>query len=359
LYEEKGTHIQLEEIVSNIRPLDKLAMASARTRQDQLTKPRGSLGRLESLSVQLAGVFGDGLPEIRHRVIVTMAGDHGVVAEGVSAYPQEVTSQMVANFLRGGAAINVLSRHVGARVVVVDMGVAADIPPHPSLVDAKVAPGSENIAVGPAMSREQARQAILAGVRVLEGELERGLDILGVGEMGIGNTTPAAAIAVAMTGRPPEEVVGRGTGVDDAGLTRKVDTVRRALRVNQPDPADALGVLAKVGGFEIGGMAGTMLAAAAHRRPVMVDGFISTAAAMIAAGLAPQVRPYLIASHRSQERGHRIMLDWLGLEPLLDLDMRLGEGTGAALGISLAEAACKILCEMATFGEAGISEKEE
>jgi nicotinate-nucleotide--dimethylbenzimidazole phosphoribosyltransferase len=359
LYVEKGTHIQLEEIVSNIRPLDELAMASARTRQDRLTKPRGSLGRLESLSVQLAGVFADGLPEIRHRVIVTMAGDHGVVAEGVSAYPQEVTSQMVANFLRGGAAINVLSRHVDARVVVVDMGVAADMPPHPSLVDAKVAPGSENIAVGPAMSREQARQAIMAGVRVLEAELERGLDILGVGEMGIGNTTPAAAIAAAMTGRPPEEVVGRGTGVDDAGLTRKVETVRRALRVNQPDSADALGVLAKVGGFEIGGMAGTMLAAAAHRRPVMVDGFISTAAAMIAVGLAPQVRPYLIAAHRSQERGHRIMLDWLGLEPLLDLDMRLGEGTGAALGISLAEAACKILCEMATFGEAGISEKEE
>jgi nicotinate-nucleotide--dimethylbenzimidazole phosphoribosyltransferase len=345
----------LEKLISQIGPLDEPSMAAARARQDALTKPQGSLGRLETLSLQLAGITGQPLPEIRHKVIVTMAGDHGVVAEGVSAYPQEVTPQMVYNFLRGGAAINVLARHVGARVVVVDMGVAAELEPHPGLLDKKVAPGSGNIARGPAMSRDQAVRAVLAGAEVVEDELARGLDILGTGDMGIGNTTPSTAIAAVLTGRPPAEIAGRGTGVNDVGLARKVAAVQRALEVNRPDPADALDVLAKVGGFEIGGLAGAMLTAAAHRRPVMVDGFISTAAAMVAVVLAPQVRPYLIAAHRSQERGHRIMLEWLGLEPLLDLDMRLGEGTGAALGIHLAEAACKILGQMATFGEAGVS----
>jgi nicotinate-nucleotide--dimethylbenzimidazole phosphoribosyltransferase len=347
--------MQIQEIAPRIAPLDKAAMAAASARQDQLTKPRGSLGRLESLSIQLAGIMGESMPQIRHKVIVTMAGDHGVVAEGVSAYPQEVTPQMVLNFLHSGAAINVLGRHVGARVIVVDMGVAADIEPHPDLVARKVAMGTNNIALGPAMSREQAIQAMLGGIQVIEDELAKGLDILAVGEMGIGNTTPAAAIAAALTGRPPGEIVGRGTGVDDVGLTRKVRAVVRSLSINQPNPSDALDVLSKVGGFEIGGMAGAILCAAIHRRPVMIDGFISTAAAMIAVTAAPRARDYLIASHRSQERGHRIMLEWLGLEPLLDLDLRLGEGTGAALGISLAEAACKILGEMATFGEAGVS----
>jgi nicotinate-nucleotide--dimethylbenzimidazole phosphoribosyltransferase len=332
-------------------------MAEARARQDRLTKPRGSLGRLELLSVQLAGIFADPLPEIQHKVIVTMAGDHGVVAEGVSAYPQQVTPQMVVNFLQGGAAINVLSRHVGARVVVVDMGVAAQMESHLDLVIKKVALGTANIAVGPAMSQEQALQSVLGGAQVVEDELARGLDILAVGEMGIGNTTPAAAIAIALTGHPVHEIVGRGTGVDDAGLARKRNAVQRALSANRPDPANALDLLSKVGGFEIGGMAGAMLAAAAHRRPVMVDGFISTAAAMIAVGIAPQARDYLIASHCSQERGHRAMLDWLELQPLLDLDLRLGEGTGAALGLWLAEASCKLLCEMATFDQAGVSEQ--
>lgn len=347
----------LERIIARIVPLDEAAMAAARARQDSLTKPRGSLGRLETLSIRLAGIFGRPQPEIRHKVIVTMAGDHGVVAEVVSAYPQEVTSQMVANFLNGGAAINVLARHVGARVVVVDMGVAADLQSHPGVVDRKVAPGTGNIACGPAMGREQALQAIMAGAEVIEAELARGLDILGLGDMGIGNSTPAAAIAAAITGRMPAEIVGRGTGVDDAGLARKIAAVQSALVLNRPEPDDALDVLAKIGGFEIAGLAGATLAAAAHRRPVMIDGFISTAAAIIAVGFAPNVRPYLVAAHRSQERGHRIMLDWLGLEPLLDLKMCLGEGTGAALGISLAEAACKILREMATFEEAEVSKK--
>lgn len=349
--------MSLENLISRIAPLDAAAMAAARARQDTLTKPQGSLGRLEALSIQLAGITGQTLPRLTHKVVLTMAGDHGVVAEGVAAFPQEVTVQMVYNFLRGGAAINVLARHVGARIVVVDMGVAADLAPHSDLVNKKIAMGTQNIAQGPAMSRQQAEQCLLAGAEVVESEIKRGLDILGTGDMGIGNTTPSAAIAAAMTGRSAAEVVGRGAGVDDAGLAVKIAAVQRALTVNRPDPHDALDVLAKVGGFEIGGLAGAMLAAAAHRRPVVVDGFISTAAAMIAVGLAPQLRAYLISAHRSQERGHQAMLTWLGLSPLVDLDMRLGEGTGAALGISLAEAACKILAEMATFSEAGVSGK--
>lgn len=350
------THLQ--EIISRIGPLDALAQDQARARQTLLTKPRGSLGRLEALSIQIAGITGQALPQIRHKVIVTMAGDHGVAAEGVSAYPQEVTAQMVANFLRGGAAINVLGHHVGARVAVVDMGTTADIAPHPDLIDHKVASGTRNIAHGPAMTREQAIQALMAGVAVVEGERAKGLDIVGTGDMGIANTTPSAAIAVALMDVPVADVVGRGTGVDDAGLARKIEAVEAAIAVNRPNPNDALDVLAKVGGFEIGGLAGVMLGAAAHRRPVVVDGYISTVAAMIAVGLAPQLRSYLIAAHCSQERGHRAMLDWLGLAPLLDLGLRLGEGSGAALGIFLAEAACRILAEMATFGEAGVSDRE-
>jgi nicotinate-nucleotide--dimethylbenzimidazole phosphoribosyltransferase len=338
-----------------IPPLDHAAIEAARERQNTLTKPPGSLGRLEDLSIQLAGIYGDPMPTIEHKVIVTMAGDHGVVAEGVSAFPQEVTPQMVLNFLNEGAAINVLARHADARVVIVDMGVASDFDAHPGLVDKKVAPGTENLARGPAMSRQQALQALTAGAEVVEAELERGLDILVLGEMGIGNTTPSTAIAAALTGLAPSEIAGRGTGVDDEGLARKIEAIERGLAVNQPDPDDAVDVLAKVGGFEIGGMAGAMVAAAAHGRPVLVDGFISTAAAMLAVGLAPAIRPYLIAGHLSDECGHRAMLDWLELEPLLDLNLRLGEGTGAALSLSLAEAACKILSEMATFAEAGVS----
>lgn len=348
----------LNKIIARIQEPDQQAMAAAKARQDMLTKPQGSLGRLEELSLQLAGIYRKPIPAIKDKVIVTMAGDHGVAAEGVSAFPQEVTPQMVINFLAGGAAINVLARHVGARIVVVDMGVASDFAPHPSLVVKKVARGTANMAQGPAMTRAQAEQAILAGVEVVEAEIQRGLDIVGTGDMGIGNTTPSAAIAAALTGEPPAKIAGRGTGVDDEGLKRKVSAIERAIKVNQPDPKDGLDVLAKVGGFEIGGLAGVILGAAANGKPVMVDGFISTAAAMIAVALAPQARPYLISAHRSKEIGHGIMLDWLGLNPLFDLDLRLGEGTGAALGISMAEAACKILAEMATFGEAGVSEKE-
>ena len=348
----------LEKLVSRIEGLDEAAMAAAKARQDMLTKPAGSLGRLEELSIQLAGVTGKEIPSIKDKVIITMAGDHGVVAEGVSAFPQEVTPQMVLNFLHGGAAINVLAKHVGARITIVDMGVAADMEPHPALVVKKVAHGTANMTKGPAMTREQAEQAILAGVEVVEAEVEKGLDIVGTGDMGIGNTTPSAAIAAVLTGIEPAKIAGRGTGVDDEGLKRKIDAIERAIEVNKPDPKDGLDVLAKVGGFEIGGLAGIILGAAANHKPVMVDGFISTAAAMIAVAIAPAVKPYLISAHRSQEYGHTQMVEWLGLKPLVDLDFRLGEGTGAALGISFAEAACKILSDMATFAEAGVSDKE-
>jgi len=347
----------LSQIISRIQNLDEGAAASARARQDTLTKPPGSLGRLEELSVQLAGITGKPIPVIKDKVIITMAGDHGVVAEGVSAYPQEVTPQMVLNFLNGGAAINVLARHIGARIVVVDMGVAVDLEPHPMLVIRKIGQGTGDIARGPAMTRQQAEQAILAGMEIVEAEMRRRLDIVGTGDMGIGNTTPSAAIAAALTGEPPSKIAGRGTGVNDAGLKRKIAAIEQALAVNKPNPKDGLDVLAKVGGFEIGGLVGVMLGAAANRKPIMLDGFISTAAAMIAVVIAPAVRPYLIAAHRSQEYGHRLMLDWLELKPLLDFELRLGEGTGAALGISIAEAACKVLAEMATFAEAGISNK--
>jgi nicotinate-nucleotide--dimethylbenzimidazole phosphoribosyltransferase len=345
--------------MNRIEPLDQEAMRQAQARQDNLTKPQGSLGLLEQLSVKVAGIKGVAQPRIRDKVIVTMAGDHGVTAEGVSLFPQEVTAQMVYNFLRGGAGINVLARHMGARVVVVDIGVATDLEPHPELLVKKVAYGTKNMAQGPAMSREEAMEAIEAGIEIVESELSQGMDIVGTGDMGIGNTTPSSAIVAALTGAPVADVTGRGTGIDDEQLAHKVETIERALAVNRPDPADPLDVLAKVGGLEIGGIAGVVLGAAAHRLPVVIDGFISGAGALVAAGLAPQVKDYLIAAHLSVERGHRLVLERLGLIPLLNLNMRLGEGTGAALGISLVEAAVKVLNEMATFADAGVAQAVE
>jgi len=353
----------MAELLANtlkmIKPLDEGVMAQARTRQDMLTKPQGSLGRLEELSIQLAGIQGKPVPEIRHRAIITMAGDHGVVAEGVSAYPQEVTPQMVYNFLGGGAGINVIARQVGARIIVVDMGVAGELEPNPQLLSRKVAPGTRNMSLGPAMTQEEAIKAIETGIEIVATEVARGLDIVGTGDMGIGNTTASSAICAVMTGRPVAEVTGRGTGIADEQLTHKVGVIERALRVNRPDRTRPLDVLARVGGFEIGGLAGVMLAAAAHRVPVVIDGFISGAAALIAAALSPGLRDFLIAAHVSAEPGHRLLLTHLGLEPLLDLGMRLGEGTGAALGIFLSEAAARILAEMSTFAEAGVSTKDE
>ncbi len=349
----------LSSTIEKIRPLDGDAVAQAGARQDQLTKPQGSLGRLEELSLKLAGIQGKPLPQIKHKAIITMAGDHGVVAEGVSLWPQEVTAQMVYNFLGGGAAINVLARQVGARVIVVDMGVAADLAPDAQLLSRKVAPGTGNISRGPAMTTEQAIKAVETGIEIVAAEVARGLDIVGTGDMGIGNTTASSAICAVITGRPVAEVTGRGTGVAGKQLAHKREVVKKALDVNRPDPRQPLDVLAKVGGFEIGGLAGVMLAAAAHRIPVVIDGFISGAAALIATALVPEVVDFLIAGHVSAEAGHRVLLRHLGLKPLLDLDMRLGEGTGAALGIFLAEAAARVLAEMPTFAEAGVSEKDE
>ena len=349
----------LSNIIRMISPLDEKAMAQARARQDTLTKPQGSLGRLEELSIQLAGIQGKPIPQIKHKAIITMAGDHGVVAEKVGNWTQAVTAQMVYNFLHGGAGINVLARQAGARVVVVDIGVATELEPNPQLLSRKVASGTRNMAQGPAMSREQAVTAIEIGIDVVTAEAGKGLDIVGTGDMGIGNTTPSSAICAVMAKRRAAEVTGKGTGITDEQLAHKIEVVKKALAVNRPDPADPIDVLAKVGGFEIGGLAGVMLGAAAHRIPVVIDGFISGAASLIATGLSPRLKDYLIAAHVSAEPGHKLLLKHLGLAPLLDLRMRLGEGTGAALGILLAEAAARILGEMATFAEAGVSERSE
>jgi nicotinate-nucleotide--dimethylbenzimidazole phosphoribosyltransferase len=348
---------ELARLLAAIGPPAQEGEAEAQRHLDSLTKPPGSLGRLEEIALRLA-MLGGRPPSLARPVVFTFAADHGVVAEGVSAYPQIVTAQMVENFLRGGAAVNVLARQAGARVVVADFGVASPLPLSPGLVACPIGPGTANIAAGPAMSREQAVRAIETGARLAEEAMDAGADLLATGEMGIGNTTTASAITAAITGASPEQVTGRGTGVDDATLARKVAVVRRALEVNRPDPRDGLDVLAKVGGFEIGGLVGVILAGAARRVPVALDGFIAGAAALVAVALAPASRAALFASHRSAERGHARALEHLGLEPYLDLGLRLGEGTGAALFMHLARAAVLVWSEMATFKSAGVSSSE-
>ncbi|MFN8595857.1 MAG: nicotinate-nucleotide--dimethylbenzimidazole phosphoribosyltransferase [Anaerolineae bacterium] len=345
-------------VLPSIPPLFTTVQAQARARQALLTKPTGSLGQLEDLSIQLAAITGQLRPSLANKAVIVMAGDHGVAREGVSAYPPEVTPQMVLNFLHGGAAINVLARHAEARVVVVDMGVAGDLPSMAGLINRKIARGTQNLAVLPAMTRAQAEYAVATGIDVVNDEIAKGLDLVATGDMGIGNTTPSSAIVAAITQRPVSEVTGRGTGVDDAGLARKIATIEHALQLHDPNPQDALDVLSCVGGFEIAGLAGVIIGAAAKRVPVVIDGFISGAAALIAATLVPDVKPYLIAAHQSVEIGHRAILNHLGLKPLLNLGLRLGEGTGAALAFNLIEAAVLILNEMATFAEAGVSNKE-
>jgi nicotinate-nucleotide--dimethylbenzimidazole phosphoribosyltransferase len=341
----------------DIPPLDESAAALARGRQDTLTKPQGSLGVLEELSVRLAAMTGRIDPPLDRAVVFTLAGDHGVAEEGVSAYPQEVTAQMVLNFLRGGAAVNVLARAVGARVVVADLGVAADLPADPQLRGVKVRHGTANLTRVPAMSLAEAEQAIQSG-RVLVAA-EAPLDVVLLGDMGIANTTASACLICHFTGIPPAQVVGRGTGIDDAGLARKVEAVNRALHVNREASRFPLGALAALGGLEIAGLVGVILEAAQRRIPVVVDGFISTAAALTAVSLAPGCAGYLVAAHRSQELGHAVALAALGLRPILDLDLRLGEGSGALLALPILRASVRILTEMATFGEAGVSTREE
>ncbi|MHB8958177.1 MAG: nicotinate-nucleotide--dimethylbenzimidazole phosphoribosyltransferase [Candidatus Limnocylindrales bacterium] len=343
------------ETVARVPEPDQLAAAAARERQASLTKPAGSLGRLEALSIQIAATTGQPRPRLASKAVVVMAADHGVVREGVSAFPADVTPQMVANFLRGGAAINALARVAGARVVVVDMGVAGPLPARPDLVSRRVADGTRNMAEGPAMTCAEAERCLAAGIEIADSLVDEGVEAIAVGDMGIGNTTASSALTAVVTGAEPRAVTGRGTGVDDEGLERKIHAIERALAVNTPDPSDGIGCLAAVGGFEIGGLAGVVLGAAARRVPVLLDGFVAGAAALVAATICPAVRPHLIAAHCSVERGHRVALAWLGLEPLLDLGLRLVEGTGAVLAMPILDAALAALDEMATFEEAAVS----
>jgi nicotinate-nucleotide--dimethylbenzimidazole phosphoribosyltransferase len=349
----------VDRTIEAIGPLDARATAAAEARQGVLTKPPGSLGRLESLSIQLAGITGQPIPAISGKAVIVAAGDHGVTSEGVSAYPAEVTPQMVFNFLAGGAAINALARQAGAEIMVIDAGVAVDLEPHPGLTIAKVGYGAGNIARGPAMSREDAIRCLEVGIGAANERADAGANVIAGGDMGIGNTTPSAAITAAITGADVGRVTGRGTGVDDDALAAKISTIQRALDANQPNGEDGLDVLMKVGGYEIGVLAGVMLGAAARNCAVIVDGFISGAAALIAWRLCPNAALRMIAGHCSVEPGHNVGLQAMGLNPLLDLNMRLGEGTGAALAMHVVEAAARCLAEMATFAEAGVSDRDD
>jgi nicotinate-nucleotide--dimethylbenzimidazole phosphoribosyltransferase len=350
---------KIKETIQKITPINFKLTEKARKRLDNLTKPQGSLGRLEDFAGQIVGISRNLNPEIKRKVILVMAGDHGVAQERVSAFPQEVTFQMVYNFIRGGAGINVLARHIGADVLVVDMGVAKDFASEKGLIIKKIAYGTKNIAQGPAMSRDEAERAIIAGIEVFEDELSRkGIDIVGLGEMGIANTTPSSAIVACLTKSKVEEVTSQGTGINEDQLKNKIRVIKQAIEINHPDPEDGLDVLSKIGGFEIGGLVGCILAAAAYRVPIVIDGFISCASALIAIKLAPLVKDYIFASHNSVEKGHKIALKYIGKVPMFDLGMRLGEGTGAALGISFIEAGVKILTQMATFTDAGVENKK-
>jgi nicotinate-nucleotide--dimethylbenzimidazole phosphoribosyltransferase len=347
--------VTLENYTRRIAKLDEASMVEARRIQDALTKPKGSLGKLETLSVQLAGIYRTPSPTMGRKVVFTMAADHGVTAEGVSAYPSEVTAQMVLNFARGGAAINVLARHAGAEVKVVDIGVASDMRWPECVLDRKIMKGSRNMAVGPAMSREEATEAVLAGAELATESIAAGTSALAIGDMGIGNTTAASAITSVITGTPVRDVTGRGTGIDDKTLDAKVRAIEKAIFHNRPDHADGLDVLSKVGGLEIAGLVGVILGGAARGVPVFLDGFVSGSAALVAAVICPESKGYMIASHLSVEPGHRYVMEHLGFVPLLDMGMRLGEGTGAVLAFQIAEAACKIINEMATFENANVS----
>lgn len=348
----------LDATLADLRPLDETAMAEARQHQDRLTKPRGALGVLEDVSVQLAGLAGlDPPPLPEPAAVAVFAADHGVHAQGVTPWPQEVTGQMVGNFLAGGAVVNVLAAQTGARVCVVDVGVAGDLPPHPALRSRKVASGTADMTTGPAMTREQAMAAVEVGISVAAELVDEGARCLLTGDMGIANTTASAALVAAMLRLDPAEVTGRGTGVDDATLAVKVDVVRRALARHAPDPADPLGVLAAVGGLEHAALVGFLLGASAHRVPVLLDGVIAGSAALVAAALHPHALVAAVAGHRSVEPGHTRALEALGLRPLIDLDLRLGEGSGALLALPLLQAAARVLRDVATFDSAGVADK--
>lgn len=359
----------IQETIKKILPVRSEFTEKAQKRLDSLTKPQGSLGRLEEFAKRLVAIKEETLPEIDKKVIFTFAGDHGVAEEGISAYPSEVTRQMVFNFLRGGAGINVLARHADADVLVIDIGVDFDFNPSSPpfnkagmgglFVSRKVIRGTKNMRHGPAMTQEEAIRCIEVGINLAEDYTLKGYKIFGAGEMGIANTTPSSAIAAVLTGKSVSEVTGRGTGIGDEALRKKIKVIEDAISINNPDPSDPIDVLSKVGGAEIGGIAGLIIGAAAQRVPIVIDGFISTAGALIAYCLEPNTKDYMFAAHNSVEIGHKAMLDKIGLHPILDLNLRLGEGTGAALAMLIIEAGLKIYKEMATFGEAGVSEKAQ
>lgn len=353
---EQWTETRLLEYIGQIELPDAKLAQAAQAHSDQLTKPPGSLGKLEAVAAQLAGITGRLWPDLSQRTVVIMAGDHGVCEEGISAFPQSVTPQMVYNFLQGGAAVNVLARAAGANVACVDVGVAAELE-HERLISRKIMHGTHNMAKGAAMSRMQAVQAIAVGIEVVESLFAQGSRMFATGEMGIGNTTASAAIVSVMTGISAQQAAGRGTGISDTMLEHKAAVIKRAIAVNAPRADDPLDVLGKLGGLEIAGLVGVIIAAAKLHCPVVIDGYISTAAALIAAALAPSCKPYIIASHQSQEQGHVHALAALGLAPCIQLDLRVGEGTGAVLCFHFIDAALKLMQEMATFASAGVDGK--
>jgi len=348
----------LETTVAQIQPLDPQLTVQAQQHLDRLTKPPGSLGRLEELARRYVAITGAVPPRLAQKAVIVFAADHGVAAEGVSAYPQEVTAQMVHNFLRGGAAINALARHAGAEVWVVDIGVAAEFPPLPGLISRKIRPGTANMTRGPAMSRAEAQQCLEIGIAIADQCASDGISLVATGDMGIGNTTSSSALVALFTGTPIEEVTGYGTGIDSTTWQHKVAVIKRAVQLHAPSVHEPLGWLAAVGGFEIGGIAGLILGCARHRLPVLVDGLIATAGALLAAALQPLVKEYMIAAHASVEVGQQVAWRFLGQVPLLDLHLRLGEGTGAVLAMYLVEAALHVYNDMATFDEAGVSDRE-
>ncbi len=349
----------LDALLAGIEPVDQTIMKEAGERLDNKTKPLGSLGMLEELARRMCGIARSLTPKTAHKIILTFAGDHGVTSEGVSYIPKEVTRQMVYNFLKGGAGVNVLARHVGAEVRVVDVGVDGDLET-PGLIGAKVKRGTENLARGPAMTLEEALAAIDVGVRTAGQAISDGADILGTGDMGIGNTTPSAALFAALLGVSPEMVTGRGTGLDDRGLAHKIEVIKKGLQINRSRiNRGPLETLAALGGLEIAAISGVVLECARQQIPVVADGFISSAGALAAIRMKGEVADYCFFSHRSAEQGHRVFLEKMGIKPVLDLDMRLGEGTGAALAMNIIEAGVKILLEMATFAEAGVTQGDE
>ena len=351
-------NFDIETIIRGIVPVSTENLDQAQKHLDSLTKPPGSLGRLEELGRRYAAIKDLDSPQVRNKEVYIFAADHGVAQQGVSAFPAEVTPQMVLNFLNGGAAINALANHFKAQVVVVDMGVNYEFGARPGLVNKKIAKGTGDLSLGPSMTRSQAEQAVLVGIELAREASDRGIDILGTGDMGIANTTASVAIIAALTQRPVKELTGRGTGIDDETLQKKIDVVEKALQINQPNRNDPLDILAKVGGFEIAGIAGFILGSAAARTPVVIDGVISGAAALIAYRMNPVVADYIFMSHRSQEPAHELLFNQINQEALFDFGMRLGEGTGAVIGMSILEAAVKIYSEMATFGNSGVSNKK-